>query len=438
MNILKKIKTIPKNLNRRPDKRELIFYHKKNLKLKLFLAIIKEFIFILKTSNLNIKSAQITFTFILAIVPFLSILFTFVHSIHGFENILTTTISPMINKHFGKEVGIQISDYLQKIIQNIEIKELGIISFVTFSITVIMLLLTIEDNFNEIMHYKNEKSVFYRFLKCWIIITISPFLFILTALKSDNLVQIIQFNFPHFIEGPIIKGTRLILGLSFQSLYFIFLYYVMPSKRLNFKSVLSGGVLASILFEILQYFNIFLAKRAFATDPSKIYGTVPLIAVLFFAWIRFSWIVTLTGASFSLATQRVLFFKKYSNFKDFPAKEIIHTIELYCSISKSYKEQGYPVELEKILTKTKINNLEALKIINYLVQKQIIFPTTIDQVHCYSPSYKALIEEQSSNPFLSKILFAEEFTQIKNYDEIEKYYILCLKGNSTLSNTGNI
>ncbi|MES2616039.1 MAG: YihY/virulence factor BrkB family protein [Bdellovibrionota bacterium] len=311
MNIHKKLSRIVKKINRRPRKKEIDFYHKKNLKLKSFEAVFRELIFILKHSYISAKSAQITYTFILAIIPFLSILFTFIHSFHGFENIFASTISPLIKKHFGSPVGIQISNYLQTIIKNIQVKELGIISFITFSITVIMLLLSIEDTFNDLMQFRNHKTFFQRFIKCWTIITISPFLFALTAVKSDPLFHLIRENSPAFIEGSLIKTLRFFLGISFQALYFIFLYYVMPSKRLHFKSVLLGGIVASIFLELLQFINIFIAKSTLSADPSRIYGTVPLIAVLFFAWIRLGWIVTLVGAATSLAAQRIFYFKSF-------------------------------------------------------------------------------------------------------------------------------
>ena len=352
-------KSLIKNLNTRPTSREIEFFHKNNLKRKTFLAILRELIFIAKGTNLSAKSAQITYTFILAIVPFLSILFTFIHSFHGFENIFSTSLSPMIKKQFGHPVGDQISSYLQTIIQNIQVKELGIISFITFSITVIFLLLSIEDNFNDIMQMQNHRNFFQRFLKCWIIITVSPFLFALTAINSDPLFHLIRANVPVFLEGSLIKSLRIFLGVTFQALYFIFIYYVMPSKRLNFKSVLVGGVVASILLELLQYVNIFLAKSAMSNDPSKIYGTVPLIAVLFFAWIRLGWIVTLVGVACSLASQRIFYFNKDESLKDFPAKEMIQCVAVYCAISKIYKESGFPVPLNRIAVTTKISLVEA-------------------------------------------------------------------------------
>ncbi len=417
-----------KKITNQVTDREIEFYHRKKLKFKMIIAILRESLYIIKGANLNVKSAQITYTFIVAIVPFLSILFTFVHFLHGFENIFTETISPIIRKHFGFQVGSQISDYLQTIIKNIQVKELGVISFITFSITVIFLLLSIEDTFNSIMRIENKMSTFQRFLKCWIIITVSPFLLALAAVNSDPLLHLVRDNSPLFLEHSLVKSLRVILSMIFQALYFVFIYYVMPSKRLNFKAVLVGGAVASILLEILQYVNIFLAKSSMSTDPSKIYGTVPLIAVLFFAWIRLGWIVTLAGAACSLASQKILYFHKDDSFIDFPAKDLIQCVSIYCSITRVFKDSGFPVPANRIVTITKIPLEDCMKWIYFLCKKGVIFSSKNQKFECYSPSYKSLQSESNAENFLKEILFSHDSKLIHNYNDIEKYFILCLKG----------
>lgn len=430
MMIHKKASLVFKKLNERPSQREISFYRHKKLKLSLIFSILRELIFILKGSNISAKSAQITYTFILAIVPFLSILFTFIHSLHGFDNIFATSISPLIKKHLGNEVGLQISKYLQSIIQNIQVKELGIISFFTFSITVILLLVSIEDNLNSIMKIENHMSFFQRFLKCWIIITVSPFLFALTAVNSAPLFHLIRENVPPFLESTLLKTLRTFLGIFFQACYFLFLYYVMPSKRLNFKSVLIGGLVASLLFEIVQYISIYLAKSAMSADPSKIYGTVPLIAILFFAWIRLVWLVTLIGAGATLATQTIFFPSKEGGTSIFPAKDMIECVSVYCAISKFYKESGFPVPINRIVSVTKIPLSTTMKWIHFLIKKGVIYPTNNEHSVDYSPSYKAIQEEINTSEFLKNILFSSQSNSLKNYNDIEKYFDLCLKGES--------
>lgn len=434
LSFMKTLSKISKNINKRAGNKEIEFYHKNKLNLKIYFSIFRELIYILKNSNVNAKSAQITYTFILAIVPFLSILFTFVHSLHGFENIYTSSIAPIIKSHFGYPMGVQISDYLQSFIKNIEVKELGIISFITFSVTVIFLLISVEDNLNDIMQVQSHMTFFQRFIKCWIIITVSPFLFALTAVKSDpvfHLFHLIKTNAPSFLEGSLINALRFLIGIMFQSIYFIFIYSVLPSKRLNVKSLFVGGILASILLEFIQYVNVYLAKMAVSGDSSKIYGTVPLMAVIFFAWIRLGWLVTLIGAACSLAAQRIFYHNKDEILQDFPAKEMLQCITIYCTISKMYKEIGFPIPFNKITLLTKIPTANVTRWLQFLLKKGVIFSSENKQFTCYSPSYKALQEEDNVEGFLKELLFLNHTNAIKNYNDIEKYFLLCLKGKTT-------
>ena len=59
----------------------------------------------------------------------------------------------MITKHFGNHAGNEIIIYLNSIISNLKLKELGIISFATFLVTVIFISFKIEDNIDEIMEF---------------------------------------------------------------------------------------------------------------------------------------------------------------------------------------------------------------------------------------------------------------------------------------------
>ena len=231
------------------------------------------------------------------------------------------------------------------------------------------------------------------------------------------------------LEGEFIKTIRFLLGLAFQSLYFIFLYSVMPSKRLKFKSLLIGGLTASILFEILQYINIFLAKSAMSADPSKIYGTVPLIAILFFAWIRLSWIVALCGASVCLAAEKIFFLQKDVILEEYPAKDMIECVNIYCAISKLYKDTGQPVPIPRILAYSKVPLGESKKWISFLIQKEVLFSSLKDNILTYAPSYKALTGEKNTDEFLREVLFSNHSNVIRNYNDIEKHFNLCLKGN---------
>lgn len=176
----------------------------------------------------------------------------------------------------------------------------------------------------------------------------------------------------------------------------------MPSKRLSVKSVLIGGVIASILFEILQFINIFIAKNALATDR-HIYGTMPIIAVLFFVWIRLIWLVILIGASFSIAAQRIIYYSNSLKQKIYPTQGFINCLIVYKTILKRFKTKNLPSSTESIIKISSIGKQEVEAWIDYLHNKNIICISSSNSKEIlYLPSYKSLIEEQKNPLFFKK------------------------------------
>lgn len=271
-------------------------------------ALGRESFFILKDSKINSKSAELTYTFLLSVMPFLAVLFTLVHFFKGFENIFTSAISPVIIKQFGTDIGIQISTYLETLIKNVEVKELGIVSFCTFAFTTLLLLLKVEDLLDEIINEKQRSAFFTRLAKCGLMIFVAPFFFVLSSVKSDPLIEFIHSYVPAFIDASFLKNTRFFVSFFTQVFGFMFVYYVLPSKSIRFYSAFIGGLFAGLLFELLQYANVIFVKQSMHSDPNQIYGTTPLIVVLFIIWIRLVWMVSLSGFAVAVATEKVLYF----------------------------------------------------------------------------------------------------------------------------------
>jgi membrane protein len=413
------IKILIRKVFKRPNSREILFILNKNIFLKKIELIFREAIFILKNSKFSEKSAQLSYISILSLVPLIAVIFTFIHAFNGFNNFLNEVISPIITKHFGNRAGSEILSYLQSIISNLQLKELGVISFLTFLFTVILLILKIEDTIDEIMEFKNKSNILNRLAKCWLIITITPFLFALASIKSDSFINFTKINDHFFLNSHSIKIFRFSIGILFQWVFFIIIFYAIPSKKINFKSALFGGIIANFLFEILQFVNVHIAKRALATDPSHIYGSVPIIAVLFFVWIRLIWITILTGSSFTIATQKILFFKKNSKFNIFPSKGIVDCLKIYKTIRNLYRYQNIPSSESYITKVTDINPIDVEIWLDYLIKKNIICSSDHEQKNPhYLPSYLAITKDQGNIDFLKKIILDDILINSTEYHEI--------------------
>lgn len=404
---------------KRPVSREILFILNKDIFFKKVEIIFRETLYILKNSRFSEKSAQLSYISILSIVPLISVIFTFIHAFNGFNNFLNEVISPLITKHFGNHAGNEISNYLQSIISNLQLKELGIISFLTFLFTVILLILKIEDTIDEIMEFKNKSNILNRIAKCWLIITIAPFLFTLASVKSDSFLDLFKISDLYILNNFSIKLLRFLFGLLFQWMFFVIIFYVVPGKKINFKSALIGGFISNILFEILQFANVHIAKRALTTDPSHIYGSVPIIAVLFFVWIRLIWISILTGSSFAIACQRILYYKQNIKLNIFPSKGILDCLKIYRTIKNLYRNQNSPSSESYIIKATNVSPLEVDIWLEYLIKKNIICCPDIEHKDPhYFPSYWAITNDHGNIDFLKSIILDDSAMSSGEYNEI--------------------
>lgn len=272
-------------------------------KFKLFW---RETYFLATKHNMSCMSAQLTYGVIIAIVPFFAVLFAFIHSRKNFDNFLDGIISPFLQKNFGFTIGKDIANYINNVVVNAQISELSIISFVSFLVTIILLLLLLESIFNTLLDTKLKKNYFVSLLKCWLLLTFSPFLFMLETFRSEFLIN--AFNFvDHFLINEDIRFLRLLVGFFSQTVFFALLYYVMPSRSVKFFAAFFGAFVTTFSLEVVRYINIYLVKNALVADTSQLYGSIPLIAILFFVWLRLVLYIILFGFVFSVAFERTVY-----------------------------------------------------------------------------------------------------------------------------------
>jgi membrane protein len=93
-------------------------------------------------------------------------------------------------------------------------------------------------------------------------------------------------------------------GFAFTLIWgmFVFLYMVLPNTKVNFKAAALGGLIAAILFELLEW--AYVSSQIGVGSYNKIYGSFAALP-LFLVWVQYSWFVVLFGAELAFANQNV-------------------------------------------------------------------------------------------------------------------------------------
>ena len=271
--------------------------------MKLALRIAKRTFLLAMAKDLGEKTAALTYSLILSLAPLIAIAFTLFQGFGGLKTLLDETIKPLIFTHFQDSVSLQLLEFLEDIINSLNTKALSVVGFVTFLTTVLFLLMNIEKSLNAVFDAKEERKLHQKFFNYWVLISFSPVVLAFSSNRVSQAIEKVANQSSWFTSTPLFHFAQSAVGMLFQFALFLFLYALVPNRKLKFRSLAVGAAVAFVCFHGVAWLNVFLTKRAFSDgNMTSLYGTIPLLAVVFFMWLRLLWCVVLVGGCVALAT----------------------------------------------------------------------------------------------------------------------------------------
>ena len=175
---------------------------------------------------------------------------------------------------------------------------IGIIGFLILFITSAYVFDSIQFALNKIFktetHRKFWKQKTYGFLLMFLIFFIILITFIISTglfYLSNNLIDIL--NIEKSSSAVILKLLSVVIGIFFNFLIFILIYYFGLNKKIDFRQIYRGALTVAISLEIAKHIFVFYLAR-FARYQLT-YGTVGS-AIAFLSWIYISSLILLLGA----------------------------------------------------------------------------------------------------------------------------------------------
>ena len=261
-------------------------------------------------SPLREHSAAISYNMILSVVPLLAILLSFFKFFGGLDILVESIILPKLFDLFNEQVAQVMAAYLRGFLGSLSSGELGAAAFLTLLLTVTTLMGAIEMAFNRVLEFESERPLVQRLLNYWLLLTLTPFVVVVSVSKSTELLGWVADLFPGAAvpEGfQNAAALRVVAAFAFECVGFTILYWVLPSRRVALRYAALGGLCAAIGFESLQWLNHAMTSRLFG-DASllALYGRVPIIAVVFFIWLRLVSVVLLLGMVVVVGAERCM------------------------------------------------------------------------------------------------------------------------------------
>ena len=266
----------------------------------LLLEILKKLLLTIRfftTKRVMQKASALTYSTLLAIVPIMAVVFAiargFGYSIYieewfrdlfkaqpdATEIIIGFVNSYLINTKKGVFLGIGLLFMLG---------------------TVLMLISTIEETFNDIWLVRKPRSMFRTFTDYMALLFALP---IGIVAISGLSIWMQAFN-RHLIDitiiGPLMKFAIELIPYVVLSAVFVGLYVFMPNTKVRVRSALLPGIAAGVSMQLFQL--IYVNSQIWVSNYNAIYGSFAVIP-LFMLWMQISWTIILVGAELSYTIQ---------------------------------------------------------------------------------------------------------------------------------------
>lgn len=250
--------------------------------------------------DLTLRAMSLVYTTLLSIVPLLALSFSVLKAfnIHkDLEPVLHSFLEPL-----GDERAYEITDRVNKLVDNVSGTLLGSIGLIFLLYTVISMVQKVEESFNFIWRVDQPRSLGRRFSEYLSVIVVGPAvtagaLGLLAAMTSSRLMVTIAQYEPF---GTILWAFGHLMPYLLVTALFTFLYGFIPNCRVSFRAAAVGGLFGGALWAASGM--VFTSFVAGSTRTVVIYASFA-IAIVALIWVYISWLVLLLGAQLSFYVQ---------------------------------------------------------------------------------------------------------------------------------------
>ncbi len=275
------------------------------------------------------------------------------------------------------EQTIKLTENLDRLVANFfaeaDKRTISLISIIIVIWAALALLSTIERAFNNIWHVARGRSFLHRIINYWALLTLGPLLLgvgVYVTTQYATVGQIQKTLLSHI--GPVL------LSYIIAAVALFLLYFVLPNTKVQAKSAIWSAAVAALVWSVAKWgFGQYVTEFI---PYSKVYGVLGLVPLGVF-WIFITWLIVLFGLQLTFTTQHL---KSLDAAEIASAKKIeeyfiandITAINIMRQIAAAFEANKAPVEAEVIFSKLDIPAEFGEKILNHLVNRNLIAKTS--------------------------------------------------------------
>jgi len=251
------------------------------------------------SGELNLRAMGLVYTTLLSIVPLIAVSFSALKAFGVHEEIephLYRFLEPLGPK------GIEITDYIMNLVNNVNSNVLGGIGFIFFIYTAISMVQKVEDSFNYVWYVSKSRSFATRlaeYSSVLIVGAIAVGLAVRTMVEFSKEKMVVQMH-ENVVLAPVFGLTDFLMPYLITIGIFTSLYKFMPNTFVRLRSAIVGGVAGGFLWATTgTFFASFIAGSA---NRQAIYASLA-VAISALIWLYLNWIILLIGSQIAFYFQ---------------------------------------------------------------------------------------------------------------------------------------
>lgn len=273
-------------------------------------SVIRSFVGIIKVAYQTIRSgierdligkaSALTYSTALSIVPMLAVIVGIAKGF-GLQMVVRKALTDAMpgQQEQLDQAFVYVENYLNQVQGGLFIGlGLGILLY-----TVIILIASIEDTFNEIWQAPHGRPWLRRILDYLGLFILLPLL-----MTTSSLITLMTSAVRNTVLGDVeilhtlMNGAINLLPLALSVLIYVCLYMFLPNVKVRFVPALISGILAGLAYQLFQM--LYINGVIWISRYNAIYGSFAILPLMLL-WIQLSWTITLFGAQLCYAIQNL-------------------------------------------------------------------------------------------------------------------------------------
>ena len=289
-----------------------------------------------------IRASGLAYSSLLATVPLIAVIFAVLTAFGALDD-LQVKVQSFLLSNFLPTQHDDIVTLLDQFTANTT--KLGFFGFAFLTLAAILLLDSIESNFNDIYHVTSRRRIIAK-ITAYTSVLVFGTLFIGASISISARLEATFLRGVSVDLSWITRQMSLLFPLILAFLAFLLVFMVVPYTRVRFKSAVIGAATSAILFEVGK--NLFANWVGQSVRYSTVYGSLAVVPI-FLIWLYITWIVVLIGLEIGFTHQHFLTLLRSRVVRGGPDGDRVGTgLRLFTLVAQRFEDGGNPPTCDQL------------------------------------------------------------------------------------------